>query len=192
MTLSSDRAGPGPAVAPEDFRAAMAQLASGVTVITVRDPGSGQPRGMTANAVMSVSLTPPLVVVSVRRQAQLHGALARTGAYGVTVLGEHQEAQARRFAGLPVSGGEEPPAFRDTGGVPVLCGGLAWLAARVTAAHPAGDHTLFVGEVTALGSDLPGSPPLAFHRSAFARLAPLRPRNVTALHAWESIGDMWG
>ena len=89
---------------PGTFRHTMALLASGVTVITVRDPVTGQPRGMTANAVMSVSLRPPLIVVSVRRNAHLHGALRRAGAYGVTVLGAHQEVQARRFAGLPVAG----------------------------------------------------------------------------------------
>jgi flavin reductase (DIM6/NTAB) family NADH-FMN oxidoreductase RutF len=169
----------------------MAQLASAVTVITAADPATGQPRGMTANAVMSVSLAPPLVVVSVRKLAHLHDALARSGAYSVTVLGEHQEAQARRFAGLPVGDQVDPPGFRHAGGVPVLRDGLAWLAARVTAAHPAGDHTLFIGEVTHVGADRPQDPPLAFHRSAFARLAPLPPA-ATALHAWESVRDMWG
>jgi flavin reductase (DIM6/NTAB) family NADH-FMN oxidoreductase RutF len=170
----------------------MAQLASAVTVITAADPATGQPRGMTANAVMSVSLTPPLVVVSVRRQAHLHGVLARSGAYSVTVLGEHQEAQARRFAGLPAGEQEDPPGFRYAGGVPVLRDGLAWLVARIAAAYPAGDHTLFLGEVTQLGADRPQDPPLAFHRSAFARLSPLPPRATTALDAWESVRDMWG
>jgi flavin reductase (DIM6/NTAB) family NADH-FMN oxidoreductase RutF len=170
----------------------MAQLASGVTVITVSDPATGQPRGMTANAVMPVSLTPPLIVVSVRRQARLHDALARAGAYSVTVLGERQEAQARRFAGLPVGERDDPPAFRDTDGVPVLEGGLAWLVARVTAAHPAGDHTLFVGQVTGLGADWPRDPPLAFHRSVFARMAALPTRTASVLQAWENIRDMWG
>lgn len=170
----------------------MAQLASGVTVIMVSDPATGQPRGMTANAVMSVSLAPPLVVVSVRRQAHLHDALARAGAYSVTVLGEHQEAQARRFAGLPADERDAPPVFHDAEGVPVLSDGLAWLVARVTATHTAGDHTLFIGEVTGLGADRPQVPPLAFHRSAFARLAPLPARTATVLHDWESIRDLWG
>jgi flavin reductase (DIM6/NTAB) family NADH-FMN oxidoreductase RutF len=184
--------GTGPGVQPPEFRAVMAQLASGVTVIMVSDPATGQPRGMTASAVMSVSLAPPLVVVSVRRQAHLHDALARAGAYSVTVLGEHQEAQACRFAGLPAGERDEPPAFREADGVPVLSGGLAWLVARITAAHPAGDHTLFVGKVTGLGADQPRDPPLAFHRSAFARLAPLPPPAASVLHAWENIRDMWG
>jgi len=75
----------------------MSLLASGVAVISAQDPESGKPRGMTANALMSVSLEPPLIVVSVRRRARLHAALQAAGGYGVTVLGEGQEVQARRF-----------------------------------------------------------------------------------------------
>jgi flavin reductase len=170
----------------------MGLLASGVTVITVRDPGTGQPRGMTANAVMSVSLRPPLIVASVRRDAHLHGALDLAGAYGVTVLGAGQEGHARRFAGLPVAAGAAAPVFADRDGVPVLRGGLAWVTARVTAAHLAGDHTLFVAEVTGLGPDQPDDPPLAFHRSAFARVGPAGPGPALPIQTWETGLDMWG
>ena len=177
---------------PGTFRHTMALLASGVTVITVRDPATGQPRGMTANAVMSVSLRPPLIVVSIRRTAHLHGALRRAGAYGVTVLGAHQETQARRFAGLPVAGDAPAPWFTQRGGVPLLGDGLAWIAARVTAAHPAGDHTLFVGQVTGLGPDNEHAAPLAFHRSGFARLAAPEPHGPSPIQTWETGLHMWG
>lgn len=177
---------------PGTFRHTMGLLASAVTVITVRDPGTGQPRGMTANAVMSVSLRPPLIVVSVRRDAHLHSALDQAGFYGVTVLGAPQEAQARRFAGLPVATGAPEPVFADRDGVPVLGGGLAWVTAKVAAAHPAGDHTLFVGEVTGLGPDRPDDPPLAFHRSAFARLGPAGHGPALPIQTWQSGLDMWG
>ncbi len=174
------------------FRTVMSLLTSGVAVVSVQDPRSGQPRGMTANAVMSVSLQPPLIVVSVREQAQLHTALHAAGAYGVTVLGEGQQAQARRFAGMPVAGHESAPAFSHRSGIPVLDGGLAWIVTRVSAAHRAGDHTLFVGEIIDLGSDRPGDPPLVFHRSAFTRLTPAAPREAAPLLAWETGLDMWG
>jgi flavin reductase (DIM6/NTAB) family NADH-FMN oxidoreductase RutF len=170
----------------------MSLLASGVAVVTVADPGTGRPRGMTANALMSVSLEPPLIVVSVRRQARLHAAVRAAGAYGVTVLSEAQESHARRFAGMPVPGDEAVPAFREHGGVPVLEGGLAWIVTRVTDAHAAGDHTLFVGEITGLGTDRPGDPPLAFHRSVFARLTPVTPGPAIPLLAWQTGLDMWG
>lgn len=76
MTRSSDAAG-GTDLDPAAFRDAMGLLVTGVAVITARDPGTGESRGMTANALMSVSLVPPLVVVSVRRGARLHEALRR-------------------------------------------------------------------------------------------------------------------
>jgi flavin reductase (DIM6/NTAB) family NADH-FMN oxidoreductase RutF len=174
------------------FRTTMSLLASGVAVISAQDPESGKPRGMTANALMSVSLEPPLIVVSVRRRARLHAALQAAGGYGVTVLGEGQEVQARRFAGMVVAGHEKPPAFTERCGIPVLDGGLAWIVTRVSAAHPAGDHTLFVGEIVDLGSDRPGDPPLAFHRSAFARLIPATPRSAVPLQAWDTGLDAWG
>jgi flavin reductase (DIM6/NTAB) family NADH-FMN oxidoreductase RutF len=184
---SSDRFVVGSTVLPGEFRAAMALLATGVTVISTLDPATGGPTGMTANAVMSVSLAPPLIVVSVRRQARMHALLERVGAYGVTVLGDHQEAEARRFAGLAADEGHTP-RFASRHGVPVLRDGMAWVVARVAAALRAGDHTLFLGEVLAVGADRPNDPPLAFHRSRFARLVPA-PAQPGA--AWDAFG-VWG
>jgi flavin reductase (DIM6/NTAB) family NADH-FMN oxidoreductase RutF len=74
--------------------------------------------------------------------------------------------------------------------VPLLGNGLAWIVARVTAAYPAGDHTLFVGAVTALATERADDPPLAFHRSAFALMAP--GTAGTPLHAWGASLDTWG
>lgn len=192
MTRSSERGAARPAVGAAAFRATMSLLASGVAVLSVKDPLTGQSRGMTANAVMSVSLVPPLIVASLRQQARLHAAVHAVGAYGVTVLGAAQEAQARRFAGLPVPGGDSTPSFTEHDGVPVLDGGLAWMVAVVTAEHAAGDHTLFVGKVTALGTDQPEDPPLAFHRSAFTRLEPAGPGHAVPLLAWQGGLDRWG
>src|SRR5207302_1376824 len=81
---------PAPGAGPQAFRATLALLASAVTVISAHDPDTALPRGMTANAVMSASLDPPLIVVSVRRGARLHDVLERAGEYAVTVLGEGQ------------------------------------------------------------------------------------------------------
>ena len=152
----------------------MALLVTGVTVVTTRDGVTGGPRGMTANAVMSVSLEPPLIVVCLRSGARMHEAVRRAGAYGVTVLGAGQERLARRFAGLPTAGQvqDQELEFTERAGVPVLRHGLAWAVADVAAAYPAGDHTLFVGRVTAIAPERAYDPPLAFHRSAFARLVP--------------------
>jgi flavin reductase len=168
----------------------MALLATGVTVVSARDPASGRPHGMTANAVMSVSLTPPLIVVGVRRTARLHAAVLQAGAYAVTMLAETQWPLARRFAGHDQSA---EPQFSERSGVPVLRHGLAWIVARLHDAHPAGDHTLFIGEATEFAPDRPADPPLAFHRSAFAGLAPLASEgHGTMMRAWETGLDLWG
>ena len=168
----------------------MGLLVSGVTVISAHEPKTGLPRGMTANAVMSVSLTPALVVVSVRRNARLHRVLQTAGAYGVTVLGASQVGLAKHFAGLSAATGEAGPEFAYRDGVPVLRRGLAWLVARITAAYEAGDHTLFLGEVTSLSAEAELEPPLAFHRSAFARLESASTAGPG--HAWETGLDVWG
>lgn len=171
----------------------MALLVTGVTVVTARDQVTGEPRGMTANAVMSVSLAPPLIVVSVRSDARMHEAVRLAGAYGVTVLSADQEPHARHFAGLPPAAqlpdqGQEPE-FTERSGVPVLRHGLAWAVAEVLAAYPVGDHTLFVGQVAEIEPELALDPPLVFHRSAFARLVP---SHGPALPAWDSGLETWG
>jgi len=148
---------------------------------------------MTANAFMSASLRPPLVVVGVRREARLHAAIERSAGYGVSILPARLEREARRFAGLPAGARDEEPGFSERGGAPILEGALAWLAARLTAAHPAGDHTLFVGEVLELGAADGDAAPLAFFRSAFTRLEPATAEPV-AIDPWGLPGasDYWG
>jgi flavin reductase (DIM6/NTAB) family NADH-FMN oxidoreductase RutF len=154
VTPSSElgSAAPGTAaqtVTRDGYRAARGLFATGVTVIGAWDTGGG-PRGMTANAFMAVSLDPPLIVVSVRRQARLHGLIGLGASYGVSLLGEAHEREARRFAGMPVDHDKAEARFHTRAGVPVLDGSLAWIAARVIDVHGSGDHTLFASEVTAL------------------------------------------
>ena len=155
-----------------------------------RDRG---PHGMTANAFMSASLDPPLVVVAIRREARLHAAVERSEGYGVSILPAFMEREARRFAGLPVDAVAREPSLVERSGVPVLEGAIAWLATRLTAAHAAGDHTLFVAEVVALGAGDGDEAPLAFFRSAFTRVEPATEEPV-AVDPWGFPGssDFWG
>ncbi|WP_243095095.1 flavin reductase family protein [Thermus thalpophilus] len=132
---------------PRLFRQTLGRFATGVTVVSVRT-GEGV-HGMTANAFLSVSLDPPLVLVSVDRRARTHGLLLEAGRYGVSVLAEGQRDLSDHFAGRGV--GEAQPVWREVLGVPLLEGALAHVVARVVEAHPAGDHTLFIGEVEHLG-----------------------------------------
>jgi flavin reductase (DIM6/NTAB) family NADH-FMN oxidoreductase RutF len=128
---------------PQAFRYTMGRFATGVTVVTtVKD---GHIRGMTANAVMSVSLDPPLVVVSVDKRAHLHTLLAEGSRYGISILTRNQQAYSQHFAGF---GAEDlQPEFVWTGDVPLLKEALGHVIARVVDAHTAGDHTLFIGQV---------------------------------------------
>jgi flavin reductase (DIM6/NTAB) family NADH-FMN oxidoreductase RutF len=128
---------------PRQFRNALGRFASGVTIVTTRD--SERTHGMTASAFVSVSLTPPLILLSVDNRAVMSRVLPCTRYFGVSVLAENQEAHSDYFAGRPVEGLSVP--FIDKSGVPVIAGAVAHFIARVVDVHPAGDHTLFVGHV---------------------------------------------
>jgi flavin reductase (DIM6/NTAB) family NADH-FMN oxidoreductase RutF len=125
------------------LRNVLGRFATGVTVLTALY--ENQPHGMTVNAFMSVSLDPPLVVVSLDHRSYLHRILPGTGRYGISVLAEDQEALSNHFAGRTVPGLHVRFAMRE--GVPLLEGAVAYLVVRVTDVHPAGDHTLYIGRV---------------------------------------------
>ncbi|MGQ4615962.1 flavin reductase [Nocardia sp. R7R-8] len=146
---------------PLVMRAAMGRFATGVTVIT-NDIG-GEVHAMTANAFMSVSLDPPLVLISLGNKARMAARLAGAQHYGVSILAHSQESIARRFAGSkhPMP----PPQFEWLGAVPVVAGSLVQLTTRIIDRHPAGDHTLFIGQVEQV--NLRDGQPLLFHTGAF-------------------------
>ena len=126
-----------------DFRNALGRFATGITVVTT--VVDGEPRGMTANAFVSVSLEPPLVLVSVANKAHMHSYLAQTGRFGVSVLTATQEAYSQHFAGYGAA--DFQPEFVEVEGIPLLAESLAHLIVTVTDAHIAGDHTLYIGQV---------------------------------------------
>jgi len=147
-----------------DFRAALGRFATGVTVIaTAHD---GEIYGMTANAFMSVSLDPPLVLVAVGHHAAMYKRLLASQRYGVSVLSETQAALSDHFARRRV----EHPTFEfiDKQGAPVLRDAAAHLVARIVDAHPAGDHTLFIGHVEFL--EWTDAKPLLFFGGKYHRL----------------------
>lgn len=130
---------------PDEFRQTLGRFASGVTVVTATD--GTQRRGMTASAFVSVSLTPPLILVSVDARAHMHGLLAEDGVthFGVNVLSSTQRPLSDHFAGKP--GPEEAVPWFEHEGLPLLGGAVAQLVCRKHQAIPAGDHTLHVGFV---------------------------------------------
>ena len=146
------------------FRAVMGRFASGVTVVSTEHGGSVH--GMTANAFLSVSLEPALVLVSVDHRAKMYELLEQTGSYGVSMLSAEQQTHSDHFAGRET--GLEPE-FEVLGGVPVLRGALAQLTTRVVDAHRAGDHTLFIGEVQQLV--YAEGAPLLYFQGKYGRLS---------------------
>ncbi|ULH14794.1 flavin reductase family protein [Deinococcus sp. KNUC1210] len=128
---------------PHEFRETLGRFVSGVTVVTAAH--DGERRGMTASAFVSVSLTPPLILVSVDRGATMHARLLEVERFGVNVLSTQQRELSRHFAGRPDAGLNVP--WMDHEGLPLIGGAVAQLVCRKVEAHEAGDHTLFIGEV---------------------------------------------
>jgi 4-nitrophenol 2-monooxygenase / 4-nitrocatechol 4-monooxygenase, reductase component len=157
-------------VDPSEFRRILGHWASGVAVVTTRD-ASSDPRGLTASAVTSVSLEPPLVLVCIDRAADSHGSIRAAGIFAVNVLPQSGERTARRFAGSDTVAKFEGVAYRsEVTGAPVLDEALAWVDCRVHHEFDGGDHTIFVGEVVA--GDAREGEPLVYYRGGFNRLVP--------------------
>jgi flavin reductase (DIM6/NTAB) family NADH-FMN oxidoreductase RutF len=128
------------------FRDVMGRFATGVTVVSfLRD---GAPAGMTVNAFMSVSLAPPLVLVSVRRESSFNDHVRVGSRYGVNILAEDQQGSCNEFAAP--SPPDRPIEFSMHEGTPLLGNSLAHVVARVVDIHPAGDHLLYLAEVESL------------------------------------------
>ncbi|MBI2467578.1 MAG: flavin reductase family protein [Candidatus Rokubacteria bacterium] len=154
-------------VATDEFRSALRHFPAGVTIVTTRD-GEGRPCGLTASALTSVSLDPPLVLVCVDHAATAHPAVEAHGWFAVNVLGKSQEHLARRFA---VSGSDKfaGVAFREgRAGLPILEDVVASLECRVVHRYAGGDHTIFVGQVE--GVAVAGGPPLVYFQGGYYHL----------------------
>jgi flavin reductase (DIM6/NTAB) family NADH-FMN oxidoreductase RutF len=158
-----------------EFRRTLGMFATGVTVITTLF--EDQVHGMTANAFMSVSLRPPLILISVDRRAKMNGLLREGVRYGVSVLEEHQTALSDRFAGRAADDAPEP-LFEIVHDTPLVEGALAHLVARVVRSYWGGDHSLFLGQVEYVryGEGVP----LLFHGGRYERVV-RDPRIFSAL-----------
>ncbi|HEV3308004.1 MAG TPA: flavin reductase family protein [Candidatus Sulfotelmatobacter sp.] len=133
---------------PIEFRKAMGSFATGVTIITV--DLDGEIHGMTANALASVSLDPPLLLVCVDHSARTHAHLHTRKRFGVNILAEDQRVISQYYAQTAEEQAEsEPPARFDRThqGTPVLHGALTYLGCNLKWEHDAGDHTIFIAEV---------------------------------------------
>lgn len=152
------------------LREVLGRFATGVTIVAAGGP---VPHGMTANAFTSVSLTPPLVLVCVKRSAAIHQVMLDCRSFAVSVLAAGQEQVARYFAdhsrprGVDEFDGVSWSPGPETG-APVIDGALAWLECVLMAAHEGGDHSILLGSVLASGHG-PDDDALLFFGGGFHR-----------------------
>jgi flavin reductase (DIM6/NTAB) family NADH-FMN oxidoreductase RutF len=137
-----------------------------VAVLTV-DTGREQ-LGLTVSSLVSLSLDPPLVGVSISRQAAMHELLREAGAFALSVLAGGQEWVAQHFArGVPpIAMWRGIETEEGTAGAPLVVGAVGWVECRLDAELETGDHTLFVGEVVGVRLGEP-APPLVRHDSSY-------------------------
>jgi flavin reductase (DIM6/NTAB) family NADH-FMN oxidoreductase RutF len=151
-------------VTPQTFRQTLGRFASGVTVVTMLDLDDAKPQskphGITVSAFLSVSLDPPLVLVSIDKKAHSHERMMRSEHYGVSILSEGQQAISNHFAGRDP---EVTPAFDHLDGFPVINQALAQLVCRTVQQVDAGDHTLFIGQIEHLTWQEDTAPLVYFH-----------------------------
>lgn len=162
----------------DQFRAALSRLAAGVVLVTAHDPDEGphgEDVGMTATAFLSVSLDPPLVMVSVRTGARMDELLERQPLWAVSILAEDQRQTAGRFA---MKGRisdrllfRELPHRRGTAsGAPLVDQALAQLECHTEQRVTAGDHTLVIGRVLTAATPGTADGPLTYFRGRYRRL----------------------
>ncbi len=154
------------------LRGLMGRFATGVTVVAARH--GPLLAGMTANAIATISIDPPLMMASIARKAETHGAIIGSHAFAVSVLADDQRALAECFA-RPTTA-RKLTRFCDAAwheaetGSPILEGALAYFDCRLTEHHDGGDHAIFLGEIVS-ASYREDAEPLIWYASGYRALA---------------------
>jgi flavin reductase (DIM6/NTAB) family NADH-FMN oxidoreductase RutF len=151
----------------DEFRSVLGRFATGVTVVTARDTASVD-HGLTVNSFTSLSLVPPLILVCIDHEASLLPAMTACSHFVVNILAANQEALGRRFAAPETDRFEGVGFTRGTCGAPILDDVLAYLECRAARSIPAGDHTIFIGEVEHAETRSAG--PLLYYRGGYAQI----------------------
>ena len=166
INLNSDQA-----VNPQSLRDALRFWTTGVSIVAAAH--QGQRHGMTVNSFASISLEPPLVLVSLEKSTRTHDLVTAAGAYAVSILGQGHQALSDRFAGRET---EESDRFlgietvEGPSGSPVLADALAAFDCRLDSTYDAGTHSLLIGRVVAL-AQRDGQEPLLYFNRDYRRLA---------------------
>lgn len=167
--------GPMTAEQARQLRDMMARFATGVTVVSARY--GPLMSGMTANAIASISIDPPLMLASISGKSETHKAIVQSHAYALSILSAEQRDLANCFA-QPTTAAKlrrfcDAPWHEAETGSPIIDGAIAYFDCRLVERHPVGDHTLFIGEIVAAGfSDVE---PLIWFGSRYRHLATEEP-----------------
>lgn len=155
----------------EQLRSVLRRWTSGITLVTTQH--EGVLHGMTVNSFSSVSLDGLLVAVNIERRTRTHQLMSDAGSFAICILEAGQQALAQRFGGgLPDQADRFEGLDFSLGelGSPIPVGCLAWMECRITAAHPAVSHTIFIGEVVAAQRSEAGAP-LVYYNRKYRQLA---------------------
>jgi flavin reductase (DIM6/NTAB) family NADH-FMN oxidoreductase RutF len=158
------------------LRSMMARFATGVAVVAARQ--GPLLAGMTANAIASISINPPLMMASIGQKSETHAAITASHSFAISVLAAGQRPLADCFAqattALKLQRFCDAPWHEGETGSPILDGAIAYFDCRLVARHPGGDHTIFVGEIVAAGYD-EAAEPLIWYGSRYRQLSPEEP-----------------
>ena len=152
----------------DTFRAALGRFATGITVVTAREPERHRDHGMTVSAFCSASLEPPLVLVSIGHEATMYDLLCRESQIGISILSAGQEALSRRFADPDSDRFDGVGYSRGENGVALIDDAIVHLECQIIARHEAGDHTIMIAEVN--GAAVRSERPLLYYRGGYAQL----------------------
>ena len=161
--------------AKHDMRTVMGHFATGVCVVSTRR-SDGSAVGTTVNAVTSVSLEPPLLLVCLAHDSETLAAVRASLRFAVSILAESQQEHSNRFAAKGEQARAREVEFSEHDpGLPCLPDALATVACRVSAMHSAGDHMIVIGEAMSMSSAPEDAAPLLFFRGSYSRLERRRP-----------------
>ncbi|MCB0864103.1 MAG: flavin reductase [Solirubrobacterales bacterium] len=150
-----------------EFRVAMGRFPTGVTVVTALTAAG--PAGLSANAVSSLSLDPPLMLACLDRGSRTLRAVEEAGRFGVNVLGAGTSELALRFASkAPVSEKWEGVGWSERAGAPLLDAAIVWIGCELRDVISGGDHVIVTGEVLAV--EQREGRPLVFHEGVYQAL----------------------
>jgi 3-hydroxy-9,10-secoandrosta-1,3,5(10)-triene-9,17-dione monooxygenase reductase component len=159
-------------ITPDRFRRVMGHFVTGVTVVTTLD--GGVPQGITVNALSSVSLEPPLIMVALDRRRFITPSVREAARFAVNVLSEDQQELSDCFAGAPVDPGRDlfcgATWTPGSTGLPLIDGAIATIECTVVERFQAGDHELFIGRVDAMANAEPHAMPLLYYRRQYLRI----------------------